>query len=154
MIVGSLLVVGTPVVGSLIFGSPVVGLLVVGSPVVGSLVGLDAGADDGFAVGRPVDGFPVGRRVDGFPVDGFPIGLRVDGFLVVGLGDVGFDVEGRCVDGFPVVGLGDVGFEVVAKNVVFDDVGKNVGTFDLGDEGRHVKLVCVALRCRYAFAIR
>ncbi len=120
-------------------GFPVVGLGDVGFEVVAKNVGFDD-------VGKNVGTFDVG--------DDFPIGCRVDGFLVVGLGDVGFDVEGCGVDGFPVVGLGDVGFEVVAKNVVFDDVGKNVGTFDLGDEGRHVKLVCVALRCRYAFAIR
>jgi len=104
----------------------------------------------GFEVVAKNVGFDdVGKNVGTFDVgDGFPVGRRVDGFLVVGLGDVGFDVEGSCADGW------DVGFEVVANNVGFDEVGKNVGTFDVGDEGGHVKLVCVALRCRNAFAIR
>ena len=72
--------------------------------------------------------------------------------VVFGLGD-GLDVEGRRVEGFPVVGLGD-GLDVDGRRVDGVPVVGLEDGFDVGDEDGHMKLICVALRCRYAFAVR
>ena len=89
-------------------------------------------------------GFDVDGRVDGEKV-GTLVGGDDGGIAVVGI-DVGGDI-GSAVVGSAVEGV-EVRISVVCEEVGISVVGDPVVGSNVGPPG-HMKLICVALRCRY-----